>query len=167
MPRRKTLHLYYRNKPGLGISYSCVKQLRDSSYLLPAYLSVRLSVHAINMLIAEEIPGDRNAIKIEAERIVKYKGGIIEIQCMWNVTAKVVPIIRGATGTISESFRQYLRNVDRKHEIKGIQKNSHIGHFTHTTESANVKVQNIFHGRSNIACSTNCKYRTAATLCTL
>jgi hypothetical protein len=37
----------------------------------------------------------------------------------------------------------------------------------HTTESANVKVQNIFHGRNNITCSTNCKYRTAGTLYTL
>jgi hypothetical protein len=34
-------------------------------------------------------------------------------------------------------------------------------------ESANVKVQNIFHKRNNITCSTNCKYKTAATLCTL
>jgi hypothetical protein len=34
-------------------------------------------------------------------------------------------------------------------------------------ESANIKVQNIIHGRNNITCSTNCKYRTAAKLCTL
>jgi len=31
----------------------------------------------------------------------------------------------------------------------------------------NVKVQNIFHGRNNNTCSTNCKYRTAAILYTL
>jgi hypothetical protein len=36
-----------------------------------------------------------------------------------------------------------------------------------TTESANVKVQNIFHGLSNITCNTNCKYRTVETLFTL
>ena len=29
-----------------------------------------------------------------------------------------------------------------------------------------VKVQNIFHGRIDIKCRTNCKYRTAATLYT-
>jgi hypothetical protein len=46
-------------------------------------------------------------------------------------------------------------------------KNSHIVHYTHTTESANVKAQNISHGRYNITCSTNCNYRTAVTLCTL
>jgi hypothetical protein len=33
--------------------------------------------------------------------------------------------------------------------------------------SSNVKVHDIFHGYSNMTCSTNYKYRTAATLCTL
>jgi len=46
-------------------------------------------------------------------------------------------------------------------------KNSHIRHCTQTAESANVKVQNTFHGRNNITCSTDCKYRTAATPYTL
>jgi hypothetical protein len=27
---------------------------------------------------------------------------------MWNVKAKVIPVITGASGTISESLRQYL-----------------------------------------------------------
>ena len=31
----------------------------------------------------------------------------------------------------------------------------------------NVTVQNVFQGRNNITCSTNCKYGTAATLYTL
>ena len=46
-------------------------------------------------------------------------------------------------------------------------KKIHIRHCTHTAECANVKVQNIFHGLNNVTCSTNCKYRTAATLYTL
>ena len=45
-----------------------------------------------------------------------------------------------------------------------INKNNHIAHCRHTTESANVKVQNTFNMRHNITCSTDCKYRTAATL---
>ena len=61
-----------------------------------------------------------------------------------------------------------LSNIPEKHEVKEIQKkNCRIGHCTHTTESANVKVQNIFHGRNYITCSTYCKYRTVATLYTL
>jgi hypothetical protein len=36
---------------------------------------------------------------------------------MWNVKAKVIPLIIGATGTISKSLRQYLSNIPEKHEI--------------------------------------------------
>jgi len=50
--------------------------------------------------------------------------------------------------------------------IKEIQ-NSHIVHCTHTAESANVKVLNIFDGRNNITRSTYCKYRKATTLYTV
>ena len=81
---------------------------------------------------------------------------------MWNVKAKVIPVIIGATGTISKSLRHYLSNVKAKYEINELQKNRHIGHCTHTAGSANVKVQNIFHGPYNITCSTNCKCRTPA-----
>jgi hypothetical protein len=86
---------------------------------------------------------------------------------MWNVKAEVIPVIIGATGTISESHRQYLNNTAGKHEIKELQQNSHIGHYTHTAESANVKAHNIFHGRNKITCGTSCKYRIAATLYTI
>jgi hypothetical protein len=37
------------------------------------------------MLIDVAIPGDRNVIKKEIEKILKYKDLTIEIQCMWNV----------------------------------------------------------------------------------
>jgi len=74
---------------------------------------------------------------------------------MWNVKEKMLPVIIWATGTISKSLSQYLSNT--------LQKNSHIGHCTQTAGSANIKVQNIFHGQNNITCSTNCKHRTPAT----
>jgi len=41
---------------------------------------------------------------------------------MWNVTPKVIPVIIGATGTVSESLRQYLSNVPGKHQIKELHK---------------------------------------------
>ena len=74
------------------------------------------------MLIDDAIPGDRNVIKKEAEKILKYKDLIIEIQHMWNVKAKVIPVIIGATGTISKSLRQYLSNIQGKKKIEGLQK---------------------------------------------
>jgi len=52
------------------------------------------------MLIDVAIPGDRNMIKKEGEKILKYKDLIIEIRRVWFVKSKVTPVIIGATGTI-------------------------------------------------------------------
>jgi hypothetical protein len=79
-------------------------------------------------------------IKKEAEKILKYKDLIIEIQRTWNVKTKVMPVVIGATETISKSFRKYLSSITRTHEVKELQK-SYIGHSTHTAESANVEAQ--------------------------
>ena len=92
---------------------------------------------------------------------------VTEIQRTCNVKAKVIPVITGATGTISESLREYLSNVPGKHEIKELQKTAILCSCTQTAGSANVKAQDIFHRRNNITCSTDCKYRRAATLYTL
>jgi len=70
------------------------------------------------MLIDVAISGNRNVIKKEAEKILKYKDLTIEIQCMWNVKTKVIPVILGATGTIAKSFRKYVSNIPGKYEIK-------------------------------------------------
>jgi hypothetical protein len=39
----------------------------------------------------------------------------------------------------SKSLRQYLSNIPGKHEIKELQRNSHLGNYTHISESTNVK----------------------------
>jgi hypothetical protein len=41
--------------------------------------------------------------------------------------AKVIPVIIGATGTVSKPFRKYLSNVLVKHEIKEVQKTAILG----------------------------------------
>jgi len=61
-------------------------------------------------------------IKKEAEKILKYKDLTIEIQRRWNVKTKMIPIIIGATGTISKSFRKYVSNIPGNHEVKELQK---------------------------------------------
>jgi len=70
------------------------------------------------MLKDVAISGDRNVMEEEAEKILKYKDLIIEIQRTWNVKAKVIPVLTGATGKISKSLSKYLSNVKGKHEIK-------------------------------------------------
>ena len=51
-------------------------------------------------LIDVAISGDRNVIKKEAKKILKYKDLTIEIQRKWKVKTRVIPVIIGATGTI-------------------------------------------------------------------
>ena len=79
------------------------------------------------MLIDVAISGDRNVIKKEAEKILKYKDLTIETQRMWNVKTKVIPVIIGATGIISESFRKYVSNIPGKHGVKELQKTAILG----------------------------------------
>ena len=74
------------------------------------------------MLIDVGISGDRNVIKKEAEKILKYKDLAIEIQGMWNVKTKVIPVKIRATGTISKSVRKYVSNIPGTHEVKELQK---------------------------------------------
>jgi len=59
--------------------------------------------------------------------IIKCQDIIIGIQHMWNVKTKVIPVIKGATGTISKSLRQYLSNIEGEHEIKELQKTAILG----------------------------------------
>jgi hypothetical protein len=51
--------------------------------------------------------------------------------------------------------------------LRKYRKQPHWVLYTRSVESADVKVQNIFHRRNNITCSINFEYRTAATLYTL
>jgi hypothetical protein len=46
---------------------------------------------------------------------------------MWNVKTKVIPVITGATRTISKSFRKYVSNIPEKHEVKELQKIAILG----------------------------------------
>jgi len=59
------------------------------------------------MLIDVAISGDRNVIKKEDEKILKHKDLTIEIQRMWNVKTKVIPVITGRLGL----FQSHLENT--------------------------------------------------------
>jgi hypothetical protein len=79
------------------------------------------------MLIDVAIPGDGNVIQKEAEKVLKYKDLTIEIQRMWNVKTRVIPVIFVATGTISKSFRKYVSTIPENHEVSELQKTAILG----------------------------------------
>ena len=41
---------------------------------------------------------------------------------MWNVKTKVISVITGANGTISKTFRKYVKNIPGNHEVKELRK---------------------------------------------
>jgi len=46
---------------------------------------------------------------------------------MWNVKTKLIPVIIGAIGAVSNSFRKYVSNIPGKHEVKELQKTAILG----------------------------------------
>jgi hypothetical protein len=85
---------------------------------------------------------------------------------MRNVKTKVIPVIIGATGTISYSFRKYPSKIPGKHENKGATENSHTVRCTRTAASTDVKYKR-FNMENSIIFVINCKHRITAIFCTL
>jgi hypothetical protein len=104
--------------------------------------------------------------KKEAEKVIKYKDLTTEIQRMWNTGTEVIPVITGATVTISVSLRQYPSNISGRREIMDLQRQPYWALHTYcgTYKCTSTKHFNV---GDNITCSTDCKYRTATTLYTL
>jgi hypothetical protein len=46
---------------------------------------------------------------------------------MCNVKAGVIPVVIGATGTISKSLRKYVSNITGNHDVKELQKIAILG----------------------------------------
>jgi hypothetical protein len=66
---------------------------------------------------------------------------------MWNVKPKVTPVITRVTRTIPKSFSKYLSKHTGKAQNQGTTENSLIRHCRQTSESTNVKVQNVYNGK--------------------
>jgi hypothetical protein len=41
---------------------------------------------------------------------------------VWNVKIRVIPVVIGATGTVSKSFRKHMSNILGHHDVKELQK---------------------------------------------
>jgi len=78
-------------------------------------------------LIDVAIPADRNVVRKEAEKKLKYKGFCTEIQRMWNLKCTLIPVLIGANGIVTRSLRKNLEAVPRKHSIDSLQKTVILG----------------------------------------
>jgi hypothetical protein len=46
---------------------------------------------------------------------------------MWNAKTQVIPVIIGATETVSKSFRKHLSNIAGKYVVKELQQTAILG----------------------------------------
>jgi hypothetical protein len=70
---------------------------------------------------------DDNVIKKEAVKILKFKDLIIEIQHMWKVRAKVIPVIKEVTGTISKSLINTRATYQESTKLMNYKKKTKFG----------------------------------------
>jgi hypothetical protein len=70
---------------------------------------------------------------------LKYKDLTIETQRVWNVKTRLIPVIIGATGTISKSFRKCVSTIPGNCVFREQQKTAILG-AAHMSESSDVKV---------------------------
>ena len=79
------------------------------------------------LLIDMSVPSDRNISAKEFEKRYKYKDLEIEIQRMWKMTTKVVPVVVGALGAISKDFPVYIDKIPGKINCHEVQKIALLG----------------------------------------
>ena len=79
------------------------------------------------LLIDMSVPSDRNISSKEFEKIYKYKDLEIEIQRMWKMKTKVIPVVVGALGAITKDFKTYIENIPGKINCSEVQKIALLG----------------------------------------
>ena len=73
------------------------------------------------------IPGDTRVWRKEEEKMEKYRELGFELGRLWEVRPKVIPIIVGALGTISNRLISYLAEVGADMSFETIQKSALLG----------------------------------------
>jgi hypothetical protein len=63
------------------------------------------------------ISADRNVVQKEAEKKLKYMSLCIQIQRLWNLKCKIVPVIIGATEIVTNGWMKSLVAIPGKHSI--------------------------------------------------
>ena len=103
-------------------------------------------------------------IKKEAEQFLKY--GELNVRNTARVESETRSDTgnnRGATGTVSYSFRIYSNNIPGKHDIKELQ-TAAISGTAHILRRVVRQRYKTFIVANNITCTVDCNHRTAATL---
>ena len=64
------------------------------------------------LIIDIAIPGDKNIITKEQEKIDKYQDLQTELGKLWKLKTEVVPVVVGALATTSQNLNIYVKKID-------------------------------------------------------
>ena len=73
------------------------------------------------------VPGDAGIVEKEKEKVEKYQDLRREVTGLWNVKAKVVPIVVGALGAVTPNLSKYLDVIGVTTRIELLQKAALLG----------------------------------------
>ena len=73
------------------------------------------------------VPGDAGIVENEKEKVEKYKDLRREVARLWNVKAKVVPIVVGALGVVTRNLSKHLDVIGVTTKIELLQKAALLG----------------------------------------
>ena len=79
------------------------------------------------LIVDVAIPGDHRIALKEVEKIMNYAELKVELERMWKTKTKVIPIVIGALGSITKKFRENLKELEVKHNIKVFKKSALLG----------------------------------------
>jgi uncharacterized protein YutE (UPF0331/DUF86 family) len=85
---------------------------------------------------------------------------------MWNAKTKAIPVIIGAIGIISKSFRKYVSNILGNHEVKELQKTAILG-TAHILRKVLTQRYNGVNAGTRYMSTMNSYIRIIATQCSL
>ena len=79
------------------------------------------------LIVDTAVPGDTRVNTKEDEKIEKYRDLCRELERLWRVKCRVVPVVVGALGTIPTRLSAHLKMLDINLSIKTIQKSAILG----------------------------------------
>ena len=79
------------------------------------------------ILIDVAIPADINIIEKEKEKILKYQDLRIELQKLWNIKLKVIPVVIGSLDAYTGNLMSYLTEIPGSHRLEELLKSALLG----------------------------------------
>lgn len=110
---------WYRHEPHAVIENDKVKILWDVNIYTDRVIQARRpDIVVVDKaarrvtLIDIAVPADKNVVEKEKEKITKYQDLKMELQRLWQMKVRVVPVVVGALGGVPKDLKKWLKELD-------------------------------------------------------